>query len=380
MRTVAGMLLVLWAGCGPSLTGKTTVWIGTGAKGEAQGIYRAEFDAETGTLTVPQKAADLPGAGYLALDRGQGRLFATTAVKGEDGMMTGGVAAFYIEDGKLISKGVKSAQGIGTCHVGLDAEGRVLVAANYGDGSAASFHITQTGELEGPVSFHRHEGFGPDEKRQEGPHAHCAVVLPGNGFVGVCDLGIDAVVVYRVDPGTGKLNPHGRAVLPAGAGPRHLAVHPGGTWVYVVNELEPSVTAFAWDAGRGELQALGTWSAWKEREKPGSMEGFTASEIRVHPSGKYVVCAVREVSKEGGRDFLSVFRVDGEGRLECVENEPARVAVPRNFAFHPGGKWLLAGGQKSDDVQVFRFDVGTGALEPHGEPVGVPVPMCFVFE
>src|SRR6185295_17516488 len=86
-------------------------------------------------------------------------------------------------------------------------------------------------------------------------HAHCAVVSPDNRFVYVADLGLDQVLIYRLDAATSKLtvNDPPFANSPAGAGPRHLTFHPRGKLVYVINEKGNSVTVFDYDAATGSL-------------------------------------------------------------------------------------------------------------------------------
>ena len=100
----------------------------------------------------------------------------------------------------------------------------------------------------------------------------------------------------------------------------------------------------------------------------------SASEIRVHPSGRFVYSANR------GHDTISVFSVDPDtGSLTLIEREPVRGATPRNFNLDPSGKWLLAAGQDSHTVAVFQVDSRTGELMYHGTNVSVPAPICILF-
>jgi 6-phosphogluconolactonase len=182
---------------------------------------------------------------------------------------------------------------------------------------------------------------------------------------------MDKVVVYRLDAQRADLAPHGFGQVPPGGGPRHMKFHPNGKFVYVLNELQLSVTAFAYDAEAGTLDALQTISTLPEelREVPCS-----ASEIRVHPRGGFVYAANR------GHDSIAVFTVDpASGELTFVEREAVRGSWPRNFNLDPTGKWLLAAGGKSNTISVFRIDQQTGGLIYTGKTVNCPTPICVTF-
>src|SRR5581483_5831257 len=101
-----------------------------------------------------------------------------------------------------------------------------------------------------------------------------------------CDLGIDRVMVYDFDGASGQLTPAERpfAQVSSGAGPRHLALHPTGHFVYVLNELDSSISSFAYDADAARLRVLQTVSAL-----PVDFEGQSAAaQIQVHPSGRWL--------------------------------------------------------------------------------------------
>jgi 6-phosphogluconolactonase len=344
------------------------------------GLRVAEFDAETGELTPPREAVSLSGTGFLALHPQEPFLYATSTIKTER-KKTGAVAAFRIEDdGQLTLLNKVSAEGSGTCHVSVDASGGVVFAANYGSGSLASFRILENGELSEAVSTPAHEGSSVHPQRQKQPRAHSFVAGPGNRFAYAADLGIDRVVIYRFDSETAQLARVGEGRLAPGAGPRHFKFSASGKQLYVLNELDLTVTVFDRDIESGMLSEKATVSVLPEETR---REGISCSEIRVHPSGDFVVTAQRDLETNAkdtlGRNSLSVFRVTDDGSLKRLATVPAGVRIPRNFNFDPSGKWLLAGGQASNDIQIFSFDADTGTLTPKGEPVPCPSPVCFEF-
>ena len=200
-------------------------------------------------------------------------------------------------------------------------------------------------------------GRGLWKRRQEKPHAHWVGTSPDNRFVFVPDLGMDKVVIYRLDVEKADLTPHGFGQCPAGGGPRHMKFGANGKFVYVLNELELSVTVFAYDAEKGTMTALQTIPTVSEEAKAKEMF-VSSSEIRVHPSGKFVYAANR------GHDTITAFRVDeATGKLALIEIEPVRGGWPRNFNVDPTGEVVAGGGDgDSNNIAVFAIDGETGEL------------------
>jgi len=168
----------------------------------------------------------------------------------------------------------------------VDKTGKNVLVANYGGGSIAVLPIAPDGRLREASAFVQHRGSGANPKRQQGPHAHCINVAPDNRFVLAVDLGLDQVLVYRFDPARGSLeaNSPAFAKVSPGAGPRHFAFHPSGKFAYVINELQSTVTAFAYDRRRGVLQEVQTAPTLPS----GFADNNSTAEVQAHPSGKFL--------------------------------------------------------------------------------------------
>ena len=161
----------------------------------------------------------------------------------------------------------------------------------------------------------------------------------------------------------------GAAKTARGAGPRHFAFSPNGRFVYVINELNCTISVFSFDSSRGELEQVQNISTLPE----GFSGENTAAEIQVHPSGRFVYGSNR------GHDSIAVFAVDpNSGRLRGIGHQPTLGKMPRHFALDPSGRYLLAANQGSDSVVVFRVDPETGLLRPTGASVSIPMPVCIV--
>jgi 6-phosphogluconolactonase len=174
---------------------------------------------------------------------------------------------------------------------------------------------------------------------------------PDNRFAFACDLGLDKVLIYKADTTTGKLAPNEPAFAktPAGGGPRHLAFHPSGKYIFVNNEMAMTVTVFAFDAEKGTLTEIETVSTLPEADQ--NKTGFSTAETLVHPNGRVVYVSNRT------HDTIAVFACDpATGKLKLMQNVPVEGEIPRNICLDPTGKWLIAAHQESGTAALFKVD------------------------
>jgi 6-phosphogluconolactonase len=374
-------LAVLLSACFVVVSGRAAaadkfwVYVGTYTSGSAsKGIYLMELDTRSGTLTYKGLAAETKDPSFLAIHPSKRYLYAVGEVMEYQGKKTGAVTAFALDPqtGKLTPLNSQPSGGTGPCHITVDREGRCALVANYGGGSVASLPIAADGRLAEPASVIQHQGSSVNKSRQEAPHAHSINLDPANQFAFAADLGLDKVLVYRLDPTTCKLTPHDPpfAQVAPGSGPRHFTFHPSGKFAYVINELLCTITAFRYDASKGTLTEIHTVTTLPHELQP----GYTTAEVVVHPSGKFLYGSNR------GHNSIAIFRVDeASGRLTPAGHQGQGIKTPRNFNIDPTGQFLLVGNQDGDSVSLFRIDLATGALTPIGEPVPVPRPVCIRF-
>ena len=351
--------------------GPVTVYVGTYTDGTSRGIYRFTFDTATGATTEPVLAAETKNPTFLALHPSGRFLYAVGEVSSFEGAKTGAVSAFAIDakTGDLTLLNQQPSEGTGPCHLVVDKTGRNVLVANYGGGTVAVLPIGPDGRLKPASSVRAHEGSGPNTGRQEKPHAHGIYLDAAERFAFSPDLGADRVFVYRFDAAKGTLEPHGAAPLAPGSGPRHLAFHPSGTYLYVINELLSTVTAFSYDADKGALTSLQTVSAL-----PAGFAGTSSTaEVAVSPDGRFVYGSNR------GDDSLAVFAVDkATGRLTPAGHVSVGGKNPRHFTIDPTGRWILAGHQGSGTIAVLKLDAATGMPALVGSPVKVDKPVCML--
>ncbi|HEV7857653.1 MAG TPA: lactonase family protein [Pyrinomonadaceae bacterium] len=349
------------------------LYVGTYTTGKkSEGIYLYRLNMISGALSYVRTAKGVVDPSFLAVDRSRRFLYAVNEVTEFGGKPGGAVSAFSIEqgDGNLTFLNQQPSLGGAPCHLILDQTGRFLLVANYVGGNVSVLPIERDGRLGAPTELVQHQGHSV-KPEQEGPHAHCVTQDHAGRYVLVTDLGLDKIMVYKFDAKKGKLRPNAEpsATLKTGAGPRHLSFHPGGKFAYVINELDSTITAFAYRQATGTLGEVQIVSTL-----PKDFSGKNScAEIAVAPDGKFLYGSNR------GHDSIVVFAIDEQtGRLAYVEHQPTQGKTPRHFTIDPTGAFLLAANQNSDTIVVFRINHGNGKLAATGKPTEVPSPVCLV--
>jgi 6-phosphogluconolactonase len=336
------------------------------------GISVFKMDESTGALDHIQTVLGLNSPTFLALHPTLPLLYTVERHFVLEDPSVGAIAALAINqsDGTLNKLNRVKSGGTSPAYVGIAPDGRAVFAAHYLSGHVSSFPLSDTGALGEATTVIHHEGNGPDERRQTGPHAHSIIADPTGQFVLACDLGIDKVMVYRLEGSALVPNivPYGQ--VGSGGGPRHITFHPSGKFVYVINEIGNTITGFAWDAGRGTLTHIQHIDTL-----PADYTGTShTAQIIAHPNGRFIYGSNR------GHDTIAIFRVDeATGRLTAIGHESTQGKVPRNFNVDPSGTFLLAANQDSDTIVTFRIDPTEGTLNATGHVTQTPSPVCIMF-
>jgi 6-phosphogluconolactonase len=303
------------------------------------------------------------------MDAGHRRLYAVNETQTFRGAKSGGVSAFAVDQrtGNLTLLNQQPSNGASPCYISLDRNGKAALVANYVSGTVSLLPVGADGQLALPTATDQHEGQGP-HKNQTGPHAHCIVTDPANAYAFSVDLGTDRVDGYRLDAAKGQLTriPEPAFVARPGAGPRHLTFHPNGQRAYLINELNSTVTALAYDASAGRFSELQTVSAL-----PADYVGDNScADIHVSPDGRFLYASNR------GHNSIAVFAIDAtRGTLTPVQDVDTQGKTPRNFALDPSGRLLLVANQNSNNLVSYRVDAFSGLLTPTGQQATVPSPM-----
>lgn len=333
------------------------VLLGTNAGGTSKGIYIADWNGTTGEIGPMSLAASIDSPTFIVKYPHNDGLFIFSVSEKSKG--SGQVASYFLQNGASTLKEInrQDTQGGGATHLSIHPDGRSLFVANYGGGSVSSFHIRPDGSISPVVSHFQYTGHGPNPDRQEKPHAHSAQISPDGKYLLVNDLGLDRIVVYRVNAATAELLPNDPPYWPAkpGSGPRHIAFHPNGRFVFSVNELHSTVDTLSWDAKEGSLNLLSTVKIVPD-DFP--VDKARAGEIAITGDGHYVYVNNR------GHESIAVMTCNPKtGELKVFELAKNGGTTTRYITLDPTESWLVANNQDAaGNVAVLKRDHRTGKL------------------
>lgn len=80
-----------------------------------------------------------------------------------------------------------------------------------------------------------------------------------------------------------------------------------------------------------------------------------AADIHITPNGRYLYISDRTAN------LLGIFTVSEDGRVISLVGHHLTEAQPRGFNIDHSGNFLIASGQKSDHIEVYRIDQNTGS-------------------
>ena len=362
MRLFLFLLMTL-----PASAAGTLMFIGTYTRTTSQGIYAVRLNEATGALSTPELAAETANPSFLAFTPDQKILYAVS----ESSAMA---AAFGTNLARGILQPLQAPQfsgGVAPCHLVVDPTQRTLLVANYHTGIVAAIPLSPDGTL-GAAHVIQHTGHSVDPKRQASPHVHSVTLSPDARFAIVCDLGLDKIFTYRLDPAKATLTPGDPPFVATtpGSGPRHFVFGADGRHAYAITEMGSTIIAYDYAAATGALTPRQTCSTL-----PADFKGESSgAEIRLHPNGRFVYGSNR------GHDSIAVFAADATtGLLTLVEVVSCGGKNPRNFSISPDGRWVVCANQNSNSLTVLSVDPKTGRLSPTGHTATVPLPVCVLF-
>ncbi|WP_462317173.1 lactonase family protein [Marinilabilia sp.] len=337
----------------------TDFYVGTYTRKNSQGIYKYKLWSD-GRMEDLGLAAKSENPSFITKSADNKYLIAVNENK------KGIVESFKICKEGLKSLNKRSSGGSHPCFVTSTSDGCVLVA-NYSSGNIGFLEINNNGKLSALLDTQQHKGSGT-HKRQEGPHAHSVWYNPHEENYISVDLGTNELIFLSINRDTKKLY---KDVPPAlkmetGAGPRHLSFHPTKNWIYVINELNATVSLIKKKEGNYKL--ISSYSTLPE----GFSGTKSCADIHISKDGKFLYASNR------GHNSIAVFLIEADGSLLLLDIESTRGNGPRNFALSPDNKFLLVAHQHTDNIVSFKRDNKTGLLEYVSE-VKAHTPVCLLF-
>lgn len=327
----------------------------------AKGIYSLAF-SENNPNSVVELLYEMKDPNFLCFSSDDKYLYAVTGRK-EDA----GVAAFRWNGNKLtfINKIIVGA-GIEPCHVAVSQ--RHVAIANYGGGSVFILGRNMDGSLTDVKQKMFHTGSSIDPVRQKKPFAHQVTFSPDTNFLLVTDLGTDKVIVYKYDKNNAEtpLSPFDELKLKPGSGPRHLTFSKDGKLIYLIQEMDGTLSVIGFN--KGKLSLLGTNSVVR---KSGIETG--AADIHISPDGRFLYATNRGTAHD-----ITCFSLRNKTKPEFVQQISVEGKWPRNFAITSDGKYVLVGNQHTNNVTLFERNKKTGKLSFTGRSFSIGAPVCLL--
>ena len=252
-------------------------------------------------------------------------------------------------------------------YISVDKTGRYLFGASYG-GNVISLNAIG---LDGRVASE------PLQVIPVGRNAHSIRTDGSNRFAYVPTLGTDQIFQFNFDAKAGRLSSATPPVLQMkpSAGPRHFVFSKDNKFMYVLSELQGTVTTLALDGSTGQLSEVSSVSGMPADSKlvPGMPRGAVgtpsanqaprntdndiwAADIHMTPDERFLYISERTSS------ILAALSADAvTGKLTYLGSTPTE-KQPRGFAIDPTGRFLVACGEKSETISVYSIDQKSGAL------------------
>ena len=345
---------------------KFNLIVGTFTKNcESKGIYVYEFDANTGDFSLKNNTENILNPSYLTVSNDTKFVY---SVSENDKKSTASAFKFDSKSGKIDFINSEFSKGQNGCYIINDEKN--IITANYSSGSISVFGKKSDGSIAEVKQVVQHIGKSINEKRQDAPHAHMVYFSPDKKYVLANDLGTDKVYTYQYNPNstTEVLKLKSSFDVKPGSGPRHLIFSKDGKYVYVLQELDGTITSFSY--AKGLLKKVSETTVVSSDFKG----DIGAADIHISPDGKFLYATNR-----GTANDISVFKILINGKLEFVQRTSTLGKGPRNFNIDPTGNFLLVGHQYTNAIVIFKRDQKTGMLTDTGKKIELCSPVCLVF-
>ena len=373
MKLIKPFLLIVLLGLGTvnAQNAKSyDLFIGTYTNpAKTNGIHVYSFNSASGELTQRSVTTGIANPSYLTLSNNHKYVYAVSEVG--RGQAKVHAYAYDRKSGKMSLLNSAPAGGDGPCYISADPKGKFVFAAMYGSGSLSAISVNADGSMGSSNQVFKYEGSSINKQNQSRPHAHAAILSPDGKYLLATDLGTDKIYTYRFNANdAAPLEATVQAALSVkpGAGPRHLAFHPNGKYVYAVMELSAEVALMEYKNGSLSLSQYITMLP----------EGFKgeveAADIHVSPDGKFLYAS----NRADGNDIV-IYAIAGDGKLTYVGRQREHIKTPRGFVIDPSGKFVLVANMDGNNVVVFKRDQTTGLLRFSGIEVKVDKPVCLKF-
>jgi len=334
--------------------------VGSYTNGTAAGISVYNFNIQTGDYTFISDIKQIVNPSYLVVSQDEQMIYSVNETQ------EGEVSAFRFDKSKGVLNLINSqpAKGAHPCYINTDKNKNFIVTANYSGGNISVFPLDADGSIK-PLSMNINLN-APDTPAS---NIHTVVFSPDESRLLATDLGKDHIYSFEVKPDAKEdflvPTPERVTVLESGSGPRHLAFHPNGKYLYCINELSGKVTAFDYRNGNPEAIQYIISDTKQSTRRKGS------ADIHLTSDGKFLYSSNRLRA-----DGIAMFSVNQEnGQLTSLGYQSTGIH-PRNFIITPNDKFLLCANRNTNNIQIFEIDSATGLLRDTGKEISLGQPVC----
>jgi 6-phosphogluconolactonase (cycloisomerase 2 family) len=334
--------------------------VGSYSDGTTPGISVYDFNTQTGDFKYLSDIKNVVNPSYLVVSPDEKMVYSVNETS------TGAVSAFRFDKQAATLRFLNSqtANGADPCFIHINKEKTFIVTANYSGGSLSVFPLNEDGTIE-PVA----QSIQMNATASPVSHIHTVAFFPDEKALLATDLGKDKIYKFNIQAQASKTfltQDEGKTTdLKQGSGPRHIAFHPNGKYIYSINELAGTVTAFT--QNNGQLSAI----QYIDSDTTSGARKKSSADIHISSDGKFLYA-----SNRGKADGIAIFSINPEnGRLTKVGYQETGIH-PRNFILSPNGKFLLCANRESNNIQVFAVNPETGLLQDTGKVMQASQPVC----
>jgi len=345
------------------------LYVGTFTNEGAEGMYLCEFNPVSGEISKKKVFKGIDNPSFLKISPDKKFLYLVSRSPQKVEESGGYVAAYQIQkNGDLTFLNKQLSNGAGPCHVDVSPDGKYVAIATYNGGTISLYPVTEDGKLKPATTVIKYSGSSVNKQRQNAPHAHSIKFHLKTNQVFSADLGTDKLNILYLENDELVQRNQKFVSLERGAGPRHFDFHPEGNVIYVINELNSTISAL-------KLQG-NTWDVFQNSStlSPNYIGENYCADIHISTDGKFLYGSNR------GENSIAFFAIESYSkRLIRLGSVSTYGNWPRNFTLSPNGKFMLVANQKSGNITVFKINSETGVPEFTDIQIKIPGPVCLEF-
>ncbi|MDX8341196.1 lactonase family protein [Draconibacterium sp. IB214405] len=346
---------------------KQLFYVGTFTSEGSEGINYCSLNTETGAIELLTTFKGIDNPSFLRLSPDKQFLYTVSRTTPEVEPSGGYVVAYKLDEwGGLHFLNKQVSHGSGPCHIDVSPDRKYVAIATYGGGTTSVYPVKEDGSIDKALTTIRNTGKSVHPNQTQ-PHAHSIKFAATEPSIFSADLGTDQLNIFHFEDGNLGRYEQEFVKLPAGSGPRHFVFHPTEKVIYVINELNSTVSCIR--------KVDDSWSIFQNISTlPKDFDGESyCADIHFSKDGQYLYGSNR------GHNSIAVFKVNPDQKLTFLGTVPVEGDWPRNFGITPDGKWMLVANQRSHNITVFKMNAETGMPEFSGKQIQLPAPVCIEF-